>query len=121
MPYKEKQKQQKCWNEWYQRNKQKCYRINEIKRQKIRDWLANYKSKLVCKNCPENHIACLDFHHRDPSQKDINIGEVIRKIWSITRIESEIKKCDVLCKNCHAKLHYVENNPPSSNRQDNRL
>ena len=28
--------------------------------------------------------------------------------WSLDRIKSEAAKCDILCANCHRKLHYDE-------------
>lgn len=71
-------------------------------------WLAEYKSHCACKHCGETHPACLQFHHRDPSMKDFSISNAVGWGWSIARIEAEIAKCDVLCGNCHAKIHYAE-------------
>lgn len=63
--------------------------------------------KSVCSRCPETHPACLDFHHRDPATKSFNIGEHYGKHrWK--RILEEVAKCDILCSNCHRKLHYAE-------------
>ncbi len=45
----------------------------------------------------------LDFHHFDPSQKVIEVAKM--ESWSYSRIEEEINKCIVLCKNCHAEVH----------------
>lgn len=62
------------------------------------------KSSLKCEQCGENHIACLEFHHNDPSTKEVNIGTAASR-WSVKRLQSEIDKCTVLCANCHRKLH----------------
>lgn len=70
-------------------------------------WLVEYKSKLSCCKCGENHPACLHFHHRDKSTKSFSISDSIRR-FSLEKIIAEIAKCDVLCANCHAKLHYDE-------------
>ena len=61
-----------------------------------------------CIRCGEKHIACLDFHHRDPTEKDL---EVANLSTSRARLLTEIAKCDVLCANCHRKLHWELNNP----------
>lgn len=58
--------------------------------------------KLKCSNCPEDHPAALDFHHLDPSQKEHEPA----KITSRKKLLEEIKKCIVLCSNCHRKLHW---------------
>lgn len=79
------------------------------KRAKVKYWAAwkAYKSTLKCVRCGENHPACLDFHHRDPTQKK-DISQMVRNGTSLDLIKVEIAKCDVLCKNCHTKLHAEE-------------
>lgn len=59
-----------------------------------------------CIVCGEKDPACLDFHHRDPSQKEGHIGEFRR--FGKQRLLDEIAKCDVLCANCHRKHHRDE-------------
>jgi hypothetical protein len=74
--------------------------------QKIKTWFDEYKSTLFCQKCGENHPACLDFHHRVPNEKEEQVAILVGKRRSIQRIMKEIEKCDVLCANCHRKLHY---------------
>jgi transposase-like protein len=60
-----------------------------------------------CSRCGEAHIATLSFHHLDPSQKQNEISSLLtRSDWSA--IEVEIKKCILLCENCHRKEHFDE-------------
>ena len=40
-----------------------------------------------------------DFHHRDPSKKEFEIGQKLK--CNIDRCIKEAKKCDLLCANCH--------------------
>lgn len=82
-----------------------CTKKSFDKRKKL---FKEYKKTLKCQRCGENHIACLDFHHKNPAEKDFQIG-VGYCSNSIKRIKEEIAKCDVLCANCHKKLHYNEN------------
>ena len=72
----------------------------------VREWLWDDKSKLKCNRCPEDHPACLEFHHKDPNKKEINVSAAISNRWSPNRILKEIAKCEVLCSNCHQKHHW---------------
>jgi RNase P subunit RPR2 len=45
----------------------------------------------------------LDFHHVDPATKSFRIANNWANAWR--EIEAEVKKCVLLCKNCHAELH----------------
>lgn len=70
-------------------------------------WIEQYKSEQQCSRCPENDPVCLDFHHRDPQQKEMTISLAIARA-SLERIKMEVAKCDILCANCHRKLHAAE-------------
>jgi hypothetical protein len=37
---------------------------------------------------------------------------MIHRNYSISKIKKEIKKCSVICSNCHRKLHWEEKNGP---------
>jgi hypothetical protein len=74
-------------------------------RKKRAAWFAKLKCGLRCKDCGESHPACLDFHHRNPKEKLGNISFIVTSAWSEQRILKEIAKCDILCVNCHRKLH----------------
>lgn len=71
----------------------------------VRADIREIKSLLVCELCGENTIECLDFHHRDPDQKERSIANAANRGWSVERIQKEMAKCSVLCANCHRKLH----------------
>ena len=68
--------------------------------------LAALKKERGCARCAEKDPRCLEFHHRDPKTKTTEVSGMVvfRKVtWEM--IEQEIAKCDVLCRNCHAKEH----------------
>lgn len=46
----------------------------------------------------------LDFHHLDPSTKTTEVAKL--ESSSYERIQNEINKCVVLCRNCHAEVHH---------------
>lgn len=80
------------------------------KRQRIQ-W-DEFKASLKCSKCPENHPACLDFHHLDPSVKEFSISNSWHRYGS-DRWKKELDKCVVLCSNCHRKEHALVLATPS--------
>jgi hypothetical protein len=76
-----------------------------LRRSRIRLHIYQLKTSLTCLMCPENDPVCLDFHHKDPKEKKFKIADAT----SIRAAEAEIKKCIVLCSNCHRKHHHYEN------------
>ncbi len=86
----------------YKSNPQK-YKEGRIKHRK---WYYDLKKDLKCIHCGINHPAVLEFHHMDPKQKDfmVNFSSMIGRTRE--EIMNEIKKCLVLCSNCHRIEHY---------------
>ena len=49
-------------------------------------------------------MSALDFHHLDESQKSFSLGtRGLTRSWA--KIEEEIKKCFLMCANCHREIH----------------
>lgn len=92
---------------WQKENKEKFYSYLKKSSDKKREFYIEYKKTLKCQNCGENHPACLVFHHRNPAEKEFNIAMKAPN-KSKEQLMNEIAKCDVLCANCHRKLHYNE-------------
>lgn len=105
MPFKNYENQLASGRRWYARNRKKRRQQIKDRRDQHREWFADYKSTLQCKNCPENDPVCLVFHHMDPTQKDFLVSQMIYLGYGKSRILEEITKCLVLCANCHRKLH----------------
>jgi hypothetical protein len=93
---------------YYHANPKKHRKLVNDRKVKITEWLNQKKSTLKCEKCGEPHIACIQFHHLKSKDKDFSIGHAIYHGFSIKKIESEISKCQVLCANCHFKLHWEE-------------
>jgi hypothetical protein len=68
-----------------------------------------YKKQLFCEKCGDKRWYVLEFHHLDPTKKDFSIASSAKRFGNIKFME-EIKKCEVLCANCHRELHFLENN-----------
>lgn len=93
---------------WYEANRAKHIAGVRKVKQERQVWLREIKSKLKCKNCGEDHPSCLDFHHKNGLVKEANISQMPNRGASKEKILQEIEKCEVLCSNCHRKLHYMQ-------------
>ncbi|MCK9435376.1 MAG: HNH endonuclease [Candidatus Cloacimonetes bacterium] len=62
-----------------------------------------------CENCGSKvHPAAFEFHHTNPETKGDGIGNLLNGRWS--EVEKELKKCELLCSNCHAERHAIRFN-----------
>ena len=74
-------------------------------RRRKKEWLDT--QKVSCNRCGFDHIAALEFHHRNPAEKDFLLSVAVAH-YSIDRLKVEVEKCEVLCSNCHRIHHYDE-------------
>jgi hypothetical protein len=83
---------------------------NKIKARKVfvsrRTAIINKFKEGGCQICGEKDIRCLDFHHIIADDKEGAVAHM--RSAPIDNLESEIKKCIVLCANCHRKIHSGE-------------
>ena len=86
---------------YYYKNKDSHYIRNQKAHDKIKTYSDSVKQE-GCKVCGEKEICTLDYHHL--SDKEENVAKLLRG-GSLKRVKEEIKKCVVLCSNCHRKLH----------------
>ena len=114
---KHAEEMRKYRREWYYRNKKHALGKIKERQRELRLWLEEKKKSMVCETCGNSHIACLQFHHTDPKKKEVEVVYAAKRGWSKERIEVEIKKCKVLCANCHAILHWEERQKILQQRQ----
>jgi len=95
--------------EWYKKNAEKerarLAKSNKKRRAELVAWWKDYKSTLSCELCPEDHPACIDFHHKDADEKEETLANAVKRGWSRKRILAEVDKCMIVCSNCHRKIH----------------
>jgi len=108
MPFRNREYRLIYRRKWYAQNKKSEIAHVTRRKKQIKKWFSDYKSTLSCSKCGENHPATLEFHHSKGFKKDRAISEMVVDGISINRIMLEIKKCEVLCSNCHKKIHYKE-------------
>ena len=112
MPLKDKEKQRERNREYQKKHyqKKKDYYKNKAKESKgrVKEQFEELKKTLSCKICGESHPATLDFHHKNPEEKEIIISQAVGRNWGWNSLKKEIDKCDVLCANCHREVHFNE-------------
>lgn len=64
---------------WYQRRKERLREKYNQHVVELRLFREQYKSRLRCMNCREDHLVCLQFHRRDKEKKSFTIGDLARK------------------------------------------
>jgi len=96
----------------YRRHKCKyCYQKTKKKLQeKHKKWIIEYKKKHKCKRCGFSDHRALVFHHINENDKKFNIADRLYYHYGLERIQKELKKCMILCSNCHRILHYEQRN-----------
>lgn len=113
MPYKDpeirKAKAREYRKKHYEANKEAVKARSAKSKKKMRQEFAEFKSRLSCTKCGENHPATLDFHHHTPHPDNKKINDLVRSGRVTFAMEEIMNKCIVLCSNCHRKHHYEEN------------
>ena len=80
--------------------------------ERVKRWRKNFKKKVIegyggkCMSC--GYSGCneaFDLHHVDPKQKEFNFGKVTSSPKAFEKILPEIKKCVLVCANCHREIH----------------
>lgn len=78
----------------------------------VKKWRKNTKQKMVesmggkCQCCGYNRCNdALDLHHVNPLEKEFSFGSIIAKPKKWDKITEELKKCILLCSNCHREIH----------------
>jgi hypothetical protein len=114
MPYKDpevrKRKHAEYSRSYYLANKDKVKAATVGANKRNKEIWDTFKKTLQCTKCGFAHPAALDFHHEDPEQKEYNVHKLVSN-KRFAKAYEEIKKCTVLCANCHRIHHYNEKNP----------
>jgi len=111
MPYADpevrRQKHKEYSRRYYEKNREAIIaKTSHSKIEQRKKWTA-FKSTLKCINCGYSHPAALDFHHVILGPDNIKVHRLLAN-QAYERIMEEIKKCVVLCANCHRIHHHEE-------------
>lgn len=78
---------------------------NRRRKQVLKAYIAKIRAESTCPQCGEDADCCFDFHHRNPAEKKFVVSSAPTRGVSLDTLKKEIVKCDILCANCHRKLH----------------
>jgi len=111
MPYKDpkvKAEKQKTYaNTYYANNKAAIIAASKASAKVYKDQWRSFKATLSCMQCGQNHPATFDFHHVDSNTKEAAVNKLVKN-RAFKRAMEEVKKCVVLCANCHRIHHHDE-------------
>ena len=110
MPYRNK-KQRRAYHiqylrRHYAKNPTAYLERNRQRRLAARSFLMDLKRGSACTQCGETDVRCLDFHHTGSTPKRGELSTLATNGAGIPRLQAELAKCVVLCKNCHAREHF---------------
>ncbi len=108
MAYKDKQKEKEYKRQYYILNAEYIKKENaerkKIHRIKLTKFINRIKILFGCNICGYNKCAnVLHFHHTGDKEKGISVMR--RNTVSIKVLKKEIRKCVILCANCHGEVH----------------
>lgn len=93
---------------WYEKNKERK-RAKEFERySETWKFIIAYLKKHPCVKCGEKDPLVLEFDHIDRTTKEFDIGRAIRFSYTLEDIKKEMRKCQVLCTNCHRRKTATE-------------
>lgn len=88
---------------YYYKNQAAQILRNKVKKDSIRDYIKTYKEYYGCMDCGTKFpYYVLDLDHRLGTEKKFTPSSLHRtNSWD--KMIEELKKCDVVCANCHRK------------------
>ena len=92
-----------------------------INSEKVKEWRRTSKDRIIqsmggcCQICKYNkYSGALELHHIDPTQKDVSISRIRANCSSWESVVKELRKCILLCANCHREVHGDETALPEN-------
>jgi hypothetical protein len=77
-------------------------------RSRAKSYVRAYLEEHPCEKCGFSDPRALQFHHRDPSTKSGTVSRMASVGMPLPKIAYEMRKCSVLCANCHLIYHEEE-------------
>lgn len=96
--------------------KQQIQTAYKLYKRYVKLWIPIIKEsygELACSKCGySKNFSAIEFHHRNPEEKETIIGHLMRRTpnnpKNVETMKKELSKCDLLCRNCHAEIHYPD-------------
>lgn len=94
----------KCFGEACAARRQRA-RSSDLESNKRLVQKAKNRPCMDCGNSYPHYV--MDLHHRDPADKVGAVSAMVSGSYSL--LAAEVRKCDVLCSNCHRIRHHGKN------------
>lgn len=104
---KDPEKRRQSQRDHYYRNKEQYLKRNRERKRRLKKQWLEFKGSLSCEMCGESHISTFDFHHIEKHPDNRAVNRLVSD-YNFKEAYQEIKKCMVLCANCHRKHHHNE-------------
>ncbi len=104
MPYKDNDKQKEYQRQHYLLYREKYLKNKYAKRKALREKIRQLKAETPCTDCKINYpYYVMDFDHL--LDKESLVARLINDNKK-KALENEIKKCEIVCSNCHRQRTY---------------
>lgn len=105
MPYKDPIKQKEAQHKSYVKNLEKNKIKNKTYREKVREFVQEEKQKSPCTDCKKYFpYYVMEYDH---IHSKINSIAKLTSSGSMNQVIEEIKKCELVCSNCHKVRTWV--------------
>lgn len=76
------------------------------------DYVDQIKKEGECKLCGEERVQALCFHHKNAENKVESVSRMAQRgKYSLEQVKEEVKKCNLICFNCHQIYHSNSSHP----------
>jgi hypothetical protein len=86
--------------EHYSANKKRYIENSKVRKDGLYLAFLEYLRDKVCSDCGISDPRVLEFDHRDPTEKTLEVSILVRRAGK-KKLNEEIAKCDIVCCNCH--------------------
>jgi hypothetical protein len=83
-----------------------------LQSEQVKQWRRGFKKRIVdsmggcCQICGYDKCEeALELHHIDPNEKDFSISKIRANCKAWVKVTTELRKCILLCANCHREVH----------------
>lgn len=88
-----------------------CTKNKKARLRTIRESYYAIKKAAQCADCGNDDFRVLEFDHIDQSTKSFNVSDGLSRGYLLAALLTEIKKCRVLCANCHRIRTWIKQRP----------
>ena len=86
----------------------------KAQRESIKEFIRDLKDSTPCYDCGISYrYWIMDLDHLDPALKNFSVSKATSITRDLERVKAEVRKCDVVCGNCHRNRTHTRrlNNP----------